>query len=373
MVSVALLAIVAVAVAIAIASRRRNTTVDMSRARGKRSASPPARADRRNALEHTLEEWQAAGLLRADEVEPIVRYEQAKAGPQSRIPMAAEAVGYVGSALVVTAIALLIRRRWDDAAVGLRIAVLAVPAIAAAAVGWWIGSKRDPAFERMGSILWALSAGALAGAMTVVFVDAMYDGDPPSHGGLLFVSGIVAVWAGVEYALRRLPLQHLVLFAALLLTTLGVVNALEAGREQDFSMIPWALAVWGFGAAWTALGVSERLVPSEVARLLGPAAVLFAAQLLRVDAEVFGLWLGLASAAVLVGVGVWRADLLVMLAGAVGLFQWSPQLAVFYLADAIGTELTLLIVGVLLLGVAYAFTRLYRRVQWHRDSRGATS
>ena len=362
---IALILLAVVVIAIVAAAYRRGTTDNMRRLRSPRSSgAPQARpTDRRGALEDTLEEWRAAGLIRADEVEPILRYERAKSAPQSRIPMAAEAVGYVGSALVITAIALLIGRQWDDIAVGFRIAVLAVPAIAAAAIGWWVGSKPDPAFERMGSVLWVLSAVALAGSMTVVFVDAMYDGDPPEHGGLLFVGGFVAVWAGIEYALRRLPLQQLALFGALLVTVLGVVNALESARERDFSTIAWGLAVWAFGVAWTALGATGRLEPSEVARLVGPATVLFGSQLIRVDAEVFGLWMGLATAALLVAAGVWRTDLLVLLAGAVGLFQWSPQLAIFYLADAIGTEVTLLLVGVLLLAVAYTFTRLYRRVR----------
>ncbi|MEO8693221.1 MAG: DUF2157 domain-containing protein [Acidimicrobiales bacterium] len=365
MIALPLLIVVVIAIAIAAASRRRGTTGNMLRARTPWSpgAAQAPGADRRNALEDTLEEWRAAGLIRADEVEPILRYEHAKSPPQSRIPMAAEAVGYVGSALVITAIALLVGRRWDDIAVAVRIAVLALPAITAAAIGWWVGSKSDPAFERMGSVLWVLSAVALAGTMTVVFVDAMYDGDPPEHGGLLFVGGLVALWAGVEYALRRLPLQQLVLFAASLVTVLGVVNALEAGRERDFSTIVWGIAVWAVGLCWTALGATGRLKPTEVARLVGPATVLFGSQLIRVDAELFGLWMGLASAALLVAVGVWRTDSLVLLGGTVGLFQWSPQLAIFYLADAIGTEVTLLVVGVLLLAVAYAFTVLYRRVR----------
>ena len=365
-ISLAFVAVIAIVV-MAVASRRRRPSDVMlrTRSRSRRSAGTPQhpRANRHDALEHTLEEWRAAGLIRADEVEPILRYEQAKAGPQSRIPMVAEAVGYAGSALVITAIALLIGRRWDDIAVGLRITVLAVPAIATAVIGWWIGSKPDPAFERMGSVLWVLSPAAVAGAMTVTFMDAMYGGDPPAHGGLLFVGAVVTVWAGVEYALRRLPLQQMVLFASSLVTVLGVVNALEARRDVGYSMTVWGLAVWAFGAAWTTLGVIDRLEPSEVARLIGPATVLFAAQLVRVDADVFGLWLGLATAGLLLGVGVWRADLFVLLAGAVGLFQWSPQLAIFYLADAIGTDVTLLIVGVLLLAAAYAFTRLYRRVR----------
>jgi hypothetical protein len=364
-IALALALLAVVVIAIVLVTWRRSSTDEMLRARTRRSRAAPQspHVARRDPIAHLLEEWQAAGLIAAGEVDPILRYERGKAEPRSRIPMAAEAVGYVGSALVITAIGLLIGRRWDGLAVGLRIGVFALPAAAAAAVGWWIGAKPDPAFERMGSVLWVLSAAALAGTMIVVFADVMYDGNPPEHGGPLLVGGVVAVWAGVEYALRRLPLQQLVLFAASLATVLGVINALEGGRDQAFSTIVWGLAVWAFGAAWTALGVSEHLEPSEVARLIGPATVLIGAQVVRADAEVLGLWLGLVSAALLIGVGVWRADLLVLLAGAAGLFQWAPQLAVFYLADAIGTEATLLVVGVLLLGVAYAFTRLYLRVR----------
>ena len=369
MISPALLAVIVIVIAIVAGAAYRTRGADRGlRAHGaQRGGRPPGRAEERDVLADTLEEWRAAGLIRADEVEPILRYEQAKRAPRSRIPMAAEAVGYVGSALVITAIALLIGRRWDDISVGLRVAALAIPAMGAFAIGWWAGSEPDPAFKRMGSVLWLLSAAAVAGALTVVFVDAMYGGDPPEHGGLLFVGAFVAVWTGVQYALRRLPLQQLALFGASLVTVLGVVNAVEAGRERGFSTIAWGIAVWAFGSAWTVLGANRRLEPSEVARLVGPATMLFGSQLIRVDAEVFGLWTGLGSAALLVAAGVWRSDLLVLLGGAVGLFQWSPQLAIFYLADAIGTEVTLLLVGVLLLAAAYVFTRLYRRVRSAED------
>ena len=335
---------------------------------------PSSGATHGDKLARALDEWRQAGLIRDDEVEPILRYEQAKTRSHGRLPLAAEAVGYVGSALVITAIALLIGQRWDGLAVGFRIATFAVPAFGAAAFGWWIGAKPDPAFVRVGSAMWVLSVGALAGAIIVVFVDAMYLGDPPARGGLLFVGGIVTVWAGSEYALRRLPLQQLAYFAASLVTVLGGVDALGVGRDRGFSTIVWGLAVWAFGTVWTILGVRERFTPSEVARLIGPATLLIGAQVVRADApaHVLGdlaLWLGLGSALLLIAVGVWRADLLVLLVGAAGLFQWAPQLAIFYLADAIGTEATLLVVGLSLLGAAYAFTRLYRRVRSEAPTR----
>jgi hypothetical protein len=113
------------------------------------------------------------------------------------------------------------------------------------------------------------------------------------------------------------------------------------------------------------------LTPPVLATLLGGAALLVGAQIIRVDNTVLGLWLGLATAAVLLGVGVARADAVVLLAGAAGLFQWSPQLAMYYLEPAIGTEATLFVVGVVLIVAALGSTRLYRRMRAeHTPSEG---
>jgi hypothetical protein len=315
------------------------------------------------SLEHLLEEWREAGLIRADQMQSILRHESAKVPAPSRIPIAAEAVGYVGAALVVAAVALLIGRRWEELAVGLRIAVLLIPAVACAAAGRWLGSMSEAPLLRLASVLWVLSPAALAGALTVVFVDAMFAGDPPSHGGVFFVSGIVVIWAAIEYALRRTVLQHIVLFVSVLATVLGVVDLVVAARGRGLSTIVWGLAVWTTAAAWTALGLTARLEPPAVARLIGPVTMLIGSQVVRTDAEALGLWFGFATAAVLLVLGVEHTDVVVLLVGAIGLFQWSPQLAVFYLADTLGTEVTLLAVGLLLLGAAFVFTRLYQRVR----------
>jgi hypothetical protein len=323
----------------------------------------PSDATRDGSLARLLEEWCAAGLIRADQVQPIVRHEQAKTASASRIPIAAEAVGYVGAALVISAISLLIGRRWDAMPVGLRIATLAIPAAGCAAAGRWLGSKAEAAFMRLAGVLWALSSVALAGALAVVFVDAIFGGDPPAHGGLFFVSGIVVICAAVEYGMRRSVLQQLVLFAWTLATVLGVVDLLEAVIGRELSTIAWGSAVWATAAVWAALGIARRIEPSAIARLVGPVAMLIGSQVVRVDAEALGLWLGLASAALLIGIGVGQSDVVVLLVGAVGLFQWAPQLAVFYLADTLGAEATLLIVGVVLLVAAYVFTRLYQRMR----------
>lgn len=327
-----------------------------SRAAGRITGS---RDERTAAFARLLGEWRDAGLLQADEVEPILRYEAAKAAPHGRVPLAAEAVGYVGLALVLAAIAVFTGQHWDALAVGARVAVLAVPAVGAAVFGWWAGAQPDRAFVRLGSIAWVLATALLAGAATVVWVDVVHGGDPPEHGGPLFVAAVTLAWALPAYRSRRLLLQEAAMLAVSFVVAFGLFDLVEPWRDDA---VAGGLLLIVAGAVCGALGVTHRLGPDELPRLAGPAAMLLGAQTLRTDALVTGLWLGLALSAVLLAVGVWRADVLVLLAGTAGLFQWAPQIATHYLADTLGTAATLFVVGVLLLAAAATFARLYRRV-----------
>lgn len=314
-------------------------------------------------LDRQLATWRDAGLLDDRQIAPILAFEEAAHGPRSRVPIAAEAVGYVGAALIFGAFAMLVGNNFEDLARPVRVLALGLPAVLAAVAGWFAGRADDPASERLGSVLWVLAAALLAGTLIEVWVDVVHDGDAPAHGGVLFVAAGVLVWAVVAYAMRRAPLQQLVLFGATVATVLGVVDATDAGREPGWSTVAWGSALWAVGAGWAAAGIARRPAPRVLATLLGAGALLVGAQVVRIDNTVAGLWLGIATAAVLLGVGVARADAFVLLAGAAGLFQWSPQVAVYYLEPAVGIEATLLVVGLALLGAALGFARLYRRVR----------
>lgn len=321
-----------------------------------------SRTDHDEALRLKLEQWAADGLLSTEQAAAILDHERAAESSPGRIPLASEAVGYIGGALILAAVALVVGRRWDEFDAPARIAVLAIPTLLLTFAGWWAGSSDEPALVRLGSLLWFLSCAGLAGTLTVVFVDAMYDGDPPEHGGLLLVAGGVAVWSGVEWWMRKLPLQHAAFFIASMLAVCGVVNGLEGIRDTDYSPIAWGAAVWIFGLVWTGLGIGNRLTPTVLARVLGSAAMLAAAQLVAADARVAGLWLGLATTALLIGIGVNKSVVPELLVGTAGAFQWSPQFAIYYLADAFGAEVALFAVGALLLGAAALLARTYRRV-----------
>jgi hypothetical protein len=321
---------------------------------------PPAHRGAHQDLAGLLGEWSDAGLLRAEQIDPILRHEEAKAAPRSRFPLAAEAVGYVGAALVVAAVSTLVANNYDDIAVAGRVAVFAVPAVLLALAGWWVGERPDPAFGRLGSVAWAVVALLVMGTLIEVFVDVIHDGDPPEHGGPLFVGAGVLVWGVIAYALRRRTLQLLVVIGASVATALGVVNAVETGDPHP---VAYALTLWALGMVWFAIGSSHRVEPFELPVLTGAAAALIGAQILRPEATVAALWLGLATAAVFVGWGIGRAEVTSLLVGAAGLFQWSPQIAIYYLEDTLGIEATLLVVGLVLLGMSAVFTKLYRRAR----------
>jgi hypothetical protein len=314
-------------------------------------------------LASKVAEWQRAQVIDAGAAQRILAFEAEHAAPRSRIPIAAEAIGYVGAALVVAAIALLVGGRWDDQAVAVRIAVFAVPALAAAAGGWTVGRRDDPAFVRLGSALWLLACGAAAGVWTVVWVDVWHAGDPPTRGGLAFVASLASIGAIAAYRARPLPLQLLATYVGSLLTALGLVQWSEVLAADE----RWSTGVWGgvaalVGAAWLLAGLLERVEPSVLARILGPVTMLVGLQVVRADVVTAGLWLGALLAAGLVALGVTRGDVVVLLLGTAGLFQWAPQLAVHHLADTIGTEATLLVVGLMLIAVAAGFVRLVRRL-----------
>ena len=319
--------------------------------------------DRADELRRKLEEWTNDGLISAEQAAAILQHERDAPRSQGRIPLAAESVGYIGGALILAAVALVIGRRWDSLGAPARVTVVAVPTLVVALAGWWAGRSKEPALVRLASLLWFMSCAGVAGSLTVAFIDALYDGDPPRHGGLLFVSALVAAWSGVEWWMRKAPLQQLAFFVASLVTVCGLVDGLEGVRTTHYSTIVWGVAVWLFGLTWTMLGVTDRLTPAILARVLGSAAMLGAAQVITADARVAGLWLGGATAAMLIAAGVVRSTVPELLVGTAGVFQWSPQFAIYYLADAFGAEVSLFAVGVLLLGAAAFLARTLRRVR----------
>lgn len=328
------------------------------------SAPPPPPTGPRLAavtpLRRKLDEWVTAELLSSDEATAVETYEARRAAQrESRLPLVSEAIGYLGAGLVAAALAVLVGRRWESLGTGVRVAVLLLPAIGAFGAGWVIGRRDEPALARLGSVLWVLGGAVTAGLCVELWHDVVHDGSPPEHGATLFVAGLTLLPMAVAWWLRKEPLQHLALFVTAVLTGVGVADAIAALRDTDAEPLSVGLALGVVAAVWLGLGLRERLEPAIMARLLGAVLLVVSAAPLRAGNAHLGLWFGLGVAAALLAIGVARTEVGLLLTGAVALFVWVPQIAVYYLEPRIGIEVTLAVVGALLIALAGSLAKLY--------------
>ncbi len=324
-----------------------------------------------SGLEAKLRTWVDAGLIDDDEASAITTFEESRVPERpSRVPMAAEAVGYIGGGLLVAAIFLLFGNRWESMATPARIAVLTAATALAALSGWWTGRNEEPALQRLGSVLWILAVAATAGLAAEIWIDAIHDGEAPDRGSALFIGSITLVAAIAAWTRRHEPLQHAAMFVAAIVTTIGVTEMTVA--ERRFGVTHVAVALLVLGGAWLASGLRGWLPPALLAELAGSGTALIAAQMMREDHDEIALWLGIGVAVVLLVLGVIRSDVLVLLVGTLGLFQWTPQIALFYLEDSLGAEATLGLIGALLIAVAGSITKVYPAVRARRGAMRGT-
>ncbi len=357
---------VAIVAVIVIAVKNRNAASPSYGVNG----STAADGNGHSPLQDKLDDWVAAELMEADQADAVLAYEIERAPANlSRVPLAAEAVGYIGSGLVLASVALLIGNRWEDMSTLGRITSLAVPTVVAAIAGWWTGRSDEPALERLGSVLWFLAVAGVAGLAAEVWVDAVHDSDPPDHHAALFIGSIALVAAASAWGMRRNELQQLAMFGAAITTSLGVIDTIAGGQDREMSALAAGLTLLILGAVWLTASLTGRLPPALLANLSGSALILLGAQIVRFDDDHAGLWLGLVASIILMAVGVSRSELEILVVGTAGLFQWTPQIALFYLEDTLGAEATLFVIGVLLIVLAGLLTRLYPLVKARHGGR----
>lgn len=270
------------------------------------------------------------------------------AGRRRRMPLAAEALGYVGGVLAVVAGIVAVGQLWHNIPVS---AELAFAAVAAAAL--WIGglalhTDRDPAFARLRSALWLMSTAALA-----AFVGLL--GGQVIHLRPLDVAITVAA-VGTGYAVvlwlpGRAPLQHLVMFAGAAALTAAVVNRVGPGLSE---WVP-GLGVWVLSAGWAVAAYRGYLPPRLIGCLASGIGLLASAQVTMTAWPGYVFALATVAALLVAGVVLHRVEWLVI--GAVGILQTVPQTASRYLPSSVGAPVAIFVVGLVLLTVAVLIAR----------------
>jgi uncharacterized membrane protein len=305
-------------------------------------------------LDRMLRRWEASGIITSAQAEVIRRHETS-VRPKQRIPLIAEALGYLGAALVLSAALALAAQLWSELHVAVRVVVLLAVTALLLIAGWSIRNSVEPAFRRLASFLW-LAAVAGAGFLAdVVASDALDIETSFSIAiGIAMTSLAATLWF-----LRRTAPQLVGVFAGLAFLIAGISDVL--GGDDAFGILLWVVGV--------AVLISARLdliSPERTAYALSSIAVLVGAQWaafeLFSDTQGWGLALGLASALALQGVSVVWHSLVLLAFGSAGVLMFLPQIVDEYFGDAIGGTTALLVSGVALLAVALVSVRLRDRV-----------
>jgi hypothetical protein len=272
---------------------------------------------------------------------------------QSRLPLAAEALGYLGAAVALVAGLIAARQLWPRVPAVAELAFAGTGAVALLAAGLAIRADRQPALARLRSAVWlasAVSAACFAGLLTgPQFWDLGRVGAP------LVTEAAVAAYAAALWWRTRSALSHVAAFAAVAaLTGTAIALPWPGGPQWGPGAGIWAMALlWGIAAH------RGRLAPQAAGYAVAAVGLLAGAQL-AIDAAA-GQVLAVGTVAGLLAAGVAARRVLLLGLGALGAAVLIPQVAVRYLPGAGGAAAAVCAVGLVMLGAAIWLSRHRRR------------
>ncbi len=254
----------------------------------------------------------------------------------------AELAGYIGGVLMLGGGALLLATEWQRLTEALRVAILVLVALALIAAGLIIGrgphqvrglqKSGSPTRRRVVGVLFALSSVAAAAAAAVL-------GD--QHAGIAAgAAGLIV--AGGGYALLRTT-------PGLLASAVASVVLVGSAMEELNTTTPFAvgLAYLGLGSVWVILAAVGVVLPRPVGLAVGAVLALVGAQqpLGAPDTRAWAYALTLAVAFGCFILYRWQREIVMLVAGVVGVATVAPEAVWDWTDGAAGGAAILLFTG----------------------------
>ena len=269
--------------------------------------------------------------------------------PPRRVPLLAEAVGYIGAILVLAGLSVAVSKRWEDIPTGARLAILGSTTLVLLGIGWLIRESLEPALARLAGVTWAVSVATFAGSAAVV--NQFYD--TSSETAFVTIATSSALYAAALWLIHRHAIQHAVTFGGVLVATASIITWLV--NEPDGWMI--AIPFWVIGIAWAAAGWRGWLTPHLVAVPLGLLVALIAPSGIELSGLRFGL--GLTTAAAVMALSVAAGFTLGLGLASIAMLGYVVGSVTYYFGDTLGVPASLAVAGIVILGLAAAAAR------WH--------
>ncbi len=329
-----------------------------------------------------LDRWVAAGLMTDDQARRIADWERdqdhapapaAPAAPAPIMSLAAEALAYVGGAVVIAAIAIVASGYWDRFGFGARVAIPAVATVLLLIAGIAVPRTWAAVGVRMRAALWLTASAALFPMLAVITDQAHLSGET----SMLFVSAPLFVATAVLWLIHRTAPQQIAAFVALELLGVAATNII-IGRFDALAGASLALIAiaWGACARGGLLPGGGRWAPPAHE---GPAAAALKHQrgqrrwglgLGTAGAALGGIvlaggwdtsWMGVIPIVVIVAAGVAIGDVPVLIVAAIGTVIVLPMVAERYTQSTLATAIVLLIVGATMVALAILVARRHTR------------
>lgn len=317
-------------------------------------------------LEASLSAWQRAGLLDAEHADAIRAFEAgvppapevdgtlaaAPTGTARRVPVAAEALGYLGAILGVVGAVLLVVRRWQSMPTDTRLGVSLAACLVLLVGGASVPHRDEPVLERLRSFLWlgCVAAGALTAG--VFMHDEVLDSDQWSL--IVFAGAAVAtILSLVLWWQRERPLLQLT-YVAGALVTVGTMAA------QAWDTAAVGVAVWTTGWLFVVAGIAGLTTTTWITVGAGAVGTAVGGAMTASDLRGPGLIMWLLTAVALFSLAAGsapvrrRSDRVVLfVVGGASLLQAVPP-AVAHFADRAGiaTGSAVAVAGVVALALA---------------------
>jgi hypothetical protein len=305
-----------------------------------------------------LQAWRTEGLVSPEQADAIAAFEAAQPGTTGapRRTVFAEAVGYVGAALAVGAVGMIVSNLWMDLTTPSRLTVVGLLSLLLAGAGFGLAGVERAPLQRLASVLFTGAVVGVGWLASILAVDvAAFD-----EGEIgLAVGGAAFAAALPLYLRRRRALHQLTLLVTILVVAISGLSLAALDPEP----IWYALTAIAIGGAWFALAAGGWLQPRTLGEIAGAAVVLVACQ---GPAPAALPWLlvalGVSVAGGLVALAVVGDRMHHLVVGAIGLFILVPNLAFELFGDAIGAPAALLVIGLLLVLLAVGIGRAHREV-----------
>ena len=299
--------------------------------------------------ERHVDTWVSEGIISLDQARSIRDYERQVAPSRGT---AAEALSYIGGALVASAVFAVAADNWATLSRASKVSVLVTIAISLVITGEVMARDESAVTSRFARVTLMLSVAIIG--MTAGVAAGVWFETPTS-----VVLGSAAAWAAAVVMYRQwqsIP-QHLALF----LTTLSLALSVSI---RPFDRVPDALpGAVGFlvAVAWLILAGRSKTRPRLIGEILGSVTAFVSSVVLVMSFESYVAVAVVAFAALsvfAVAFGVTRRRTALTVVGIAGLIFHLPVLISEVFGVTPGAPVSLLAIGA---GLAYAATLSTRR------------